>query len=382
MTGQVQAHNRAILKHFEPLKRNPEWAGVSPENWSSWIWQQQNRVKTSFQLGNLLSLSTEEKAAFDKVAPLFRMAVTPYYLSLMSRTDPSCPIRRQGVPQETEAVFLPTELKDPSKEDTMSPAPGVVHRYPDRVLLYTTHNCAVYCRFCTRKRKVADPDSALGTDELDQGIAYIRSQPQIREVVVSGGDALSNSDDRLAQILEKLRSIDHIEIIRLGSRNLVTLPYRVTPDFAKMVASFSPVFFHTHFNHPKECTLEALEACNLLSSAGIPLNNHTVLLKGINDDAEVMRALNLKLLMMKVRPYYLYQCDRVFGNSGFRTSVETGLDIIHKLRGWSSGLAVPHYVMDTPGGGKVPLLPNYVVDKSPGRLLLKNYQGKIFEFLE
>jgi len=382
MDSAIQARNQSVRKQFLPLERHRIWAEVPESSWNSWVWQQQNRVKTSFQLGSLLSLSSEEKAAFEKVAPLFRMAVTPYYLSLMSQTDPACPIRRQGVPQEAEGVFLPTELEDPSKEESMSPAPGVVHRYPDRVLLYTTHNCAVYCRFCTRKRKVADPSSALGTDELEEGIAYIRAKPQIREVVVSGGDALSNSDDRLAHILEKLRSIDHIEIIRLGSRNLVTLPYRVTPDFAKMVSSFSPVFFHTHFNHPRECTREALEACELLSSAGIPLNNHTVLLKGINDDAEVMRTLNLKLLMMKVRPYYLYQCDRVFGNSGFRTSVETGLDIIQKLRGWSSGLAVPHYVMDTPGGGKVPLLPNYVVDKSPGRLVLKNYQGKNFEFLE
>lgn len=370
----------AILNKFPPLARHPHWQAVPDEKWNSWMWQQQNRVKTLEQLRALLTLSAGEEEAFTKVSGIFRMAITPYYLSLMSRDDPSCPIRRQGVPQLGEATFLPTELEDPSKEESMSPAPGVVHRYPDRVLLYTTHNCAVYCRFCTRKRKVSNPESAMQGSELDEGIAYIAGNKAVREVVVSGGDALSNSDERLATILEKLRAIDHLEIIRIGSRNLVTLPQRITPEFAKMLSGFSPVFFHTHFNHPRECTREAFQACELLSAAGIPLNNHTVLLKGINDDAETMRELNLKLLMMKVRPYYLYQCDRVFGNSGFRTSVDTGLEIISKLRGWSSGLAVPHFVMDTPGGGKVPLLPNYVVQKEPGRLVLRNYEGKSFEF--
>lgn len=371
-----------ILHHFAPAKRHRKWAEVENEKWTDWIWQQQNRIKTLAQLEEVLKLSDTERAAFAGAEKLFRIAITPYYLSLMKYADPNCPIRRQAVPQAGELVSLPTEMLDPSKEESMSPAPGIVHRYPDRVLLYTTHNCAVYCRFCTRKRKVSNPDSAMLSDELDAGIEYIRAHREIRDVVVSGGDALSNSDDRLRGILEKLRTIPHLQIIRIGSRNLVTLPQRVTRDFAAMLAEFAPVYVHTHFNHPGECSLDAFEACRILADAGIPLNNHTVLLKGINDRTETIRDLNQKLLMMRVRPYYLYQCDQVFGNSEFRTSVRKGLEIIQGLRGWTSGLAVPHYVVDTPGGGKVPLLPNYVVEENAEDWKLRNYKGEIFTYHE
>lgn len=368
--------SKNISRRFPPLKRHDFWKDVADNKWNDWVWQQQNRVKRLDQLERLISLTPEERAAFLSAEKKFRIAITPYYLSLIDRDDPMCPIRRQAVPQPGESRHLLTELEDPSGEDSMAPAPGIVHRYPDRVLLYTTHNCAVYCRFCTRKRKVSNPDSAMSVDDLTQAIDYIRSRPEVREVIVSGGDALSNSDERLFSILSRLRAIDHVEIIRIGSRNLVTLPQRVTREFSKTLSDFAPVFVHTHFNHPNECTSEALEACSRLVESGIPLNNHTVLLKGINDRVETMRELNLKLLMMRVRPYYLYQCDRVYGNSEFRTTINQGREIIRALRGWSSGLAVPHFVIDTAGGGKVPLLPNYIVSEDPEKIVLRNYQGK------
>ena len=367
-----------ISEKFAITKPGSTWSNES--HWTSWVWQQQNRIRSLAQLSSVLQLTAEESATIQQADLRFKLAITPYYLSLMDAVDPNCPIRRQAVPQKEELVMAKGEMEDPAKEDSMSPVPGIVHRYPDRVLLYTTHHCAVYCRFCTRKRKVSNPDSAMKMDELFEGIDYIAKNPAIREVIVSGGDALSNSDERLYEILNRLRSINHLEIIRIGSRNLVTLPFRVTKELAKLLSEFQPLFFHTHFNHPKECSREALEACAFLSDAGIPINNHTVLLKGINDNIETMRELNLKLLMMRVRPYYLYQCDQVAGNSGFRTSIQSGLDILRGLRGWSSGLAIPQYVVDTSGGGKVPLLPNYIVKATDTETVFENYRGEKFQY--
>lgn len=376
----MKKFNKQISRHFSPAPVHSAWKNIPETSWNSWVWQQQNRIKTLEQWNSILRLTEEEQSVFAAAAREFRVAVTPYYISLMHREDPHCPIRRQGLPQKEELIQLPFEMLDPAKEDTMSPVPGIVHRYPDRVLLYTTHHCAVYCRFCTRKRKVSDPESAMTSGHLGAAIDYIRNNAAIREVIVSGGDALSNSDERLCGILEQIRAIDHVQIIRIGSRNIVTLPQRITRDLASMLSEFSPIFFHTHFNHPRECTREAFEACNILASAGIPLNNHTVLLRGINDSVKTMTELNQLLLMMRVRPYYLYQCDQVRGNSGFRTSVDEGLKIIAGMRGWTSGLAIPHYVLDTPGGGKVPLLPNYVVSKDESSLRLRNYRDEEFDY--
>jgi lysine 2,3-aminomutase len=301
----------------------------------------------------------------------------------MDKDDPNCPIRLQSVPNEGELTIANEDLEDPLGEERDMPVPGVTHRYPDRVLFYTTHNCAMYCRFCTRKRKVADPDSATNAKVLEEGLAYIERTKSIRDVVISGGDALSNSDDRIEYILSRLRAMDHIEIFRIGTRNLVTLPQRITDDFVKMLRKYHPVFIHTHFNHPKEVTQEAFDACARLVDAGCVVNNQMVLLKGVNDDAKTVMELNHKLLMMRVRPYYMFQCDLSQGISHFRTPVEKGLEIIQKLRGWTSGMAVPHFVIDAPGGGgKIPLLPNYLVKHEGKVWTLKNYKGDIYTYNE
>ncbi|HUL60176.1 MAG TPA: KamA family radical SAM protein, partial [Anaeromyxobacteraceae bacterium] len=307
----------------------------------------------------------------------------PYYAALMDPDDPACPIRLQSVPTMGELQIAAADLEDPLAEERDMPVPGITHRYPDRVLFYTTHNCPVYCRHCTRKRKVSDPTSAAAKAQVEAGLAYIAKHPEIRDVVISGGDPLSLSDDRLDYILGRLRAIPHVEIFRLGTRNLVTLPQRVTEDFARMLRAHHPVFVNTHFNHPKECTAEAFEAARRLADAGCVIGNQMVLLKGVNDDPAVVKELNHKLLLMRIRPYYIYQCDLARGISHFRTPVEAGIRIIEHLRGHTSGLAVPQFVVDAPqGGGKIPVNPDYVVRHEGKRWVLRNYAGKEYEYFE
>jgi lysine 2,3-aminomutase len=263
------------------------------------------------------------------------------------------------------------------------PVRGITHRYPDRVLFYITHNCPVYCRHCTRKRKVADPTSAAAKKQVEDGLDYIALHREIRDVVISGGDPLSLSDERLDYILGRLRAIPHVEIFRLGTRNLVTLPQRVTDDFVYMLRHHHPVFVNTHFNHPRECTAEAFEAARRLADAGCVIGNQMVLLKGVNDDPAIVMELNHKLLLMRIRPYYIYQCDLSKGISHFRTPVETGVKIIQALRGHTSGLAVPHFVVDAPnGGGKIPLLPEYVVSHEGKKWVFRNYAGNEYTYWE
>lgn len=351
--------------------------------WGDWKWQQRNRFRRIDDLEHVLNLSEGEKEAFAKSDSMFHMGITPYYASLMDRDDPNCPIRLQSVPQLGELEILPTDLEDPLGEEKDMPVPGITHRYPDRVLFYTTHNCPVYCRHCTRKRKVSDPTSAANKDQIELSLAYIEKHTEIRDIVISGGDPLSLSDDRLDYILGRLRAMPHVEIFRLGTRNLVTLPQRVTDDFVKVLRKHMPVFVNTHFNHPKECTAEALDACRRLSDAGCVLGNQMVLLKGVNDDWRVVKELNHRLLLMRVRPYYIYQCDLAEGVSHFRTPVEVGLNIIENLRGHTSGLAVPTFVVDGPGGGgKIPLQPEYVVDHNEKEWTLRNFRGHQFKYFE
>jgi lysine 2,3-aminomutase len=361
---------------FREGGRGRAWKDVPDHLWNSWIWQQQNRVRTMEKLRPVIDVTEEEELAFDKSSELFNMAVTPYYAALMDPKDENCPIRLQSVPKMGELNILPEEMEDPLGEESDMPVPGITHRYPDRVLFYTTHHCPVFCRHCTRKRKVADPTSAAQKEQLENGLEYIRKTPSIRDVVISGGDPLSNSDDRLDYIMGSLRKIPHVEVFRLGTRNLVTLPHRITDDFVAMVKSHAPVYIHTHFNHPVECTAEAFEACRKLADAGCPINNQMVLMKGINDDPQVVKRLNHLLLMMRVRPYYIFQCDMSQGISHFRTSVDVGINIIEHLRGHTSGMAVPHYVIDAPGGGgKIPLLPNYVKSKDSKQVVVRNYKN-------
>jgi lysine 2,3-aminomutase len=282
-----------------------------------------------------------------------------------------------------EAVVSAVDLEDPLAEERDMPTPGITHRYPDRVLFYVTHNCPVYCRHCTRKRKVADPTSAAAKKQIEDSLAYIEKHPEVRDIVISGGDPLSLSDERLDYILGRLRAIPHVEMFRLGTRNLVTLPQRVTDDFCRMLREHHPVYVNTHFNHPKECTAEAFEAARRIADAGCPIGNQMVLLKGVNDDPKIVKELNHKLLLMRIRPYYIYQCDLAKGIGHFRTPVEKGIEIIEALRGHTSGLAVPQFVIDAPhGGGKIPVNPQYVVGREGKRWLLRNYAGKRYEYEE
>jgi lysine 2,3-aminomutase len=372
-----------VRDRFKSAPRPAVWKDAEAKDWNNWAWQQQKRIKTIDQLEKVVPVMPEERQAFEQSNEMFNMGITPYYASLMDPIDPNCPIRLQSVPKLGELLILPMDLEDPLAEERDMPVPGITHRYPDRVLFYTTHNCPVYCRHCTRKRKVSDPSSSAANKQLEEGLAYIEAHKEVRDVVISGGDPLSNSDDRLEYILSRLRAMEHVEVFRIGTRNLVTLPQRVTPEFAAMVKKYHPVFIHTHFNHPKECTLEAFDACARLADAGCVLHNQMVLLKGVNDDPKIVKELNHKLLMMRVRPYYIYQCDLSQGISHFRTPVETGLNIIEHLRGWTSGMAVPHFVIDAPGGGgKIPLLPQYVVKHEGKKWVLRNFRNEQFEYIE
>jgi lysine 2,3-aminomutase len=351
------------------------WDDYSEESWGDWKWHQRRRFKRLEQLEKLINVTDDERTAFAKSDEMFHMGITPYYASLMDKDDPTCPIRLQSVPQLGELEVLETDLEDPLGEEKDMPVPGITHRYPDRVLFYTTHNCPVYCRHCTRKRKVADPTTAADKDQIELSLAYVEKHKEVRDIVFSGGDPLSLSDDRIDYILGRLRALPHVEIFRMGTRNLVTLPQRVTDDFCKMLRGHQPVFVNTHFNHPKECTAEAMDACRKLADAGCVLGNQMVLLKGVNDDWRIVKELNHRLLLMRVRPYYIYQCDLAQGISHFRTPVETGLDIIENLRGHTSGLAVPTFVIDGPGGGgKIPLQPNYVVNHEGKKWQLRNFR--------
>lgn len=371
-----------ILNRF-PIAPRSVWAGAAEKDWNNWIWQQQQRVKNLEGLEKVIRVTDDEKKAYEGSVEMFNMSITPYYASLMDPNDPNCPIRLQAVPKLGELQIQPEDLEDPLAEERDMPVPGLTHRYPDRVLFYTTHNCAMYCRFCTRKRKVSDPGSAAQTKQLDGALEYIRNHKEIRDVVISGGDPLSNSDERLDYILSSLRAMPHIEMFRMGTRNLVTLPQRITDDFIYMLRKHHPVFVNTHFNHPKECTREAYDACRRLADAGVPISNQAVLLKGVNDDPKIFKELNHKLLMMRVRPYYIYQCDLSQGISHFRTPVSKGLEIIENLRGWTSGLAVPHLVIDAPGGGgKIPIMPQYMLKQEGKKITLRNFRKQEFTYVE
>jgi lysine 2,3-aminomutase len=373
---------RSVTSKFQPGQRSI-WKTIPESIWNDWHWQQRERITKLAQLEKVIRVTPEERQAAIETEAEFHMGITPYYAALMDPEDPSCPVRLQSVPTMGEMQIAPADLEDPLAEERDMPVPGITHRYPDRVLFYTTHNCPVYCRHCTRKRKVADPTSAAAKKQVEDGLHYIASHSEIRDVVVSGGDPLSLSDDRLDYILGRLRAIPHVEIFRLGTRNLVTLPQRVTDDFVYMLRKHHPVYVNTHFNHPKECTAESFEAARRLADAGCVIGNQMVLLKGVNDDPKTVMDLNHKLLLMRIRPYYIYQCDLSKGISHFRTPVETGIQIIEALRGHTSGLAVPHFVVDAPqGGGKIPVNPDYVVKHEGKTWVLRNYAGKEYTYNE
>lgn len=357
------------------------WQDVPRTSWEDWTWQQQNRLTRLHQLEKVLKLTPEERQNFLDAEAQFRVSITPYYASLMDPEDPSCPIRKQAIPQAGELQIHDFELEDPLAEEAHMPVPGITHRYPDRVLFYVIHHCPVYCRHCTRKRKVSNPSTAAARKQIEEGIRYIRETPQVRDVLISGGDPLSLSDKRLDEILTRVLEIDHVDIVRIGTRNPVTLPQRITPELAKILSRHRPIFLHTHFNHPAECTEEAGRALNLLADAGCVLNNQMVLLRGVNDNPDTVRDVNLWLLRHRCQPYYLFQCDMAQGITHFRTPISKGLEIVEALRGRNSGMAVPHFVIDLPGGGgKITLTPDYLQKREGNWVTFRNYQGKIIRF--
>ena len=356
---------------------------VTDDQWNDWKWQVKNRVETLDQLKKYISLTPEEEEGVKKSLATLRMAITPYYISLINPDNPDCPVRKQAIPTGSETHQAAADLLDPLHEDEDSPVPGLTHRYPDRVLLLITDMCSMYCRHCTRRRFAGQKDDESPVDNIQKAIDYIARTPQVRDVLLSGGDALMVSDAKLESIIQRLRAIPHVEIIRIGSRTPVVCPQRITDKLVDMLKQYHPIWLNTHFNHPDEITPEAAEACAKLANAGIPLGNQSVLLRGVNDCVNIMKRLVHMLVKMRVRPYYIYQCDLSMGLEHFRTPVSKGIEIIEGLRGHTSGYAVPTFVVDAPGGGgKTPVMPTYVVSQSPGKVVLRNFEGVITTYTE
>jgi lysine 2,3-aminomutase len=364
---------RAFRKRFFPSAGDREW--------NDWHWQIANRIKTLEQVEQMLQLSPEERDALGDHSTGLPFSVTPYYMSLLSVDDPSEALRRSVIPTIHENVRGPGEADDPLGEDDQSPVPGLVHRYPDRVLFLLSDFCSTYCRYCTRSRVVGHGTVLPVRERLERAFDYIRRTRSVRDVLVSGGDPLTIGDEKLEWVLQNLRAIPHVEMLRIGTKVPAVLPQRITRPLVRMLRRYHPLWMSLHFTHPSECTPESARACGMLADGGIPLGSQTVLLKGINDDVDTMKALMHGLIKMRVKPYYLFQCDPISGSGHFRAPVKKGLEIIRGLRGFTSGYAVPTYVIDAPGGGgKVPLMPDYVTGREGDSLILRNYEGRYFSY--
>jgi lysine 2,3-aminomutase len=378
MSGFSPADDRQFLS-FAP----GTWAGVAPEDWADWKWQLRHRVTKLAQLEEKLTLQPEERAGVLLSGDKLSLGVTPHFFNLIDPENPHCPIRRQVIPRLEEATTHEGEMADPCGEDAHMPVPGLVHRYPDRVLFLVTDRCAAYCRYCTRSRVVSGAgEQELHTD-FEAAFRYLEKHTEVRDVLFSGGDALLFSDDKLEYLLQRVRSIPHIEFLRIGSRVPIFLPQRITPELCRMLQKYHPLWMSVHVNHPRELTLEVREGLERLANHGVPLGNQSVLLRDVNDNLETMKTLVHKLLQCRVRPYYLYQCDLIRGSAHLRTSVRKGIEIIEGLRGHTSGYAIPQFVIDAPGGGgKVPINPGYVLYHDEEKVVLRNYEGRIFEYPE
>lgn len=357
------------------------WADVPAEDWGNWKWQLKNRITKLEHLEQYLTLSADERAgcifAKDKLA----LAITPYFFNLIDPNDPNDPVRRQVVPRAGEMNIAPEEMLDPVGEENTKPVDGIVHRYPDRVLFLVTDRCAAYCRYCTRSRLVSNAQDYNFHPEFDSGLEYIRNHPEIRDVLLSGGDPLLLSDKKLDYLLGELRKIPHLEFIRIGSRIPVFLPQRITPELCDIFKKHGPIWISIHVNHPNECSQELRMACERLSFAGVPIGNQSVLLKHVNDDAEVMKSLIHRLLMMRVRPYYLYQCDLITGSAHLRADPRKGIEIMRALRGHTTGYSIPQFVIDAPGGGgKIPINPEYVKEVTDEAIVMQNFQGEEYRY--
>ena len=363
---------------------NGLFSDVSEENWNSWNWQVSHAVRSLEELQQFpINLTDSEKEGIQKTLGKLKMAITPYYLSLMDLQDPFDPIRRQAIPTADELYFAPYEDADPLHEDVDSPCKGLTHRYPDRVLLLITEQCSMYCRHCTRRRFTGHCDQEVSREQIDKCIAYIAAHEEVRDVLVSGGDAFMVSDNRLEYILAGLRKIPHVEVIRIGTRMPVVCPQRITDGLCNMLKKYHPVWVNVQFNHPREITAEAAAACGKLADAGVPLGNQSVLLAGVNDCVHVMTELVRKLVRIRVRPYYIYNCDPSLGLSHFRTPVSKGIEIMEAMRGHTSGFCIPTFVVDAPGGGgKIPVMPNYVISQTPRKIIMRNFEGVITTYTE
>ena len=374
---------KPILNESHLERRKQLFGSVSDENWNDWKWQTSNRIKTAKDLKKYINLTKDEEETILNILGHLRMAITPYYLTLIDPSNPDCPIRQQAIPFGSELIVGKNDLYDPLAEDHDSPVPGLTHRYPDRVLFLITDMCSVYCRHCTRRRFAGTKDAELKLEQINNAIEYIREHEEVNDVLLSGGDAFMVSDERIEYILKKLREIDHVQVIRFGTRTPVVMPQRVTEKLVNMLKKYHPIWVNTHFNHPNELTPESKKAIDLLADAGIPVGNQSVLLSGVNDCVHIMRKLVKGLIAIRVRPYYLYQCDLSVGIEHFRTSVSKGIEIIEGLRGHISGFAVPTFVIDAPGGGgKIPVMPNYVISHAPGKIVLRNFEGVITTYSE
>jgi len=371
----LSLHSREFKKKF--------YSDVSVAEWNDWKWQVRHRIKNLTELSRVIQLSEDEKSAIEKHTGALPVGVTPYYASLLDQTDPHHGLRRTHIPVNGEYLRAPGEADDPLSEDHDTAVPGLVHRYPDRVLFLTTGFCSTYCRYCTRSRMVGEAggEYTFSTSQWEKAAQYIEAHPEIRDCLLSGGDPLTIGDDKLEWLLARLRSIKHLEFIRIGTKVPVVLPQRITPQLTRMLKRYHPLWMSIHFTHPDELTPEVTESCTRLADAGIPLGSQTVLLKGINDNVDTMKELVHGLLKIRVRPYYIYQCDPVSGTAHFRTSVEKGLEIMKGLRGHTTGYACPTFVVDAPnGGGKIPLLPDYIVGREGDDLLLTNFEGGTYRY--
>ncbi len=359
------------------------WKDIPKSDWDNWKWQMEHRICTLDELRRALKLAPEEEEGIKRKEGRLPMAITPHFLSLINPENADCPVRRQVIPRSDEHFVSSSDMQDPCGEDKDTPVPRLVHRYPDRALLLATESCVCYCRYCTRKRIVGKRAESISPKQLSKVCDYISKNKKIRDVLISGGDPLLFCDDKIETILKELRSIKHLEVLRIGTRVPVFLPQRITPALVEMLKKYHPLYLSIHFSHHREISPETVRACEMLAEAGIPLGSQTVLLKGINDNVSTIRKLFHELLKIRVRPYYLYQCDLAVGTEHFRTPISTGINIIEKLRGHTSGYAVPTFVVDAPGGGgKIPLSPSYFIALVEGRAVLRNYEGKVFEYPE
>ena len=381
---RVESASSNRVRPARPAFRAEFYPACSVENWSDWRWQLRHRIRDAAGLERVFGLSPEERSAVAGLGGRLPVGITPYYASLIDRADPADPLRRMMIPLTGELSHGPGEADDPLAEDEFMPVPGLVHRYPDRVLFLVTNFCATYCRYCTRGRMVGQTgEYHFNTAQYELALEYIRDHPEIRDVLLSGGDPLTMQDDRLDWILSRLQEIPHVEFLRVGSKVPVVLPQRITRDLCRMLRRHNPLWLSVHFMHPNELTREVGEACGRLADSGIPLGAQIVLLRGVNDDVETMRALMHGLLRFRVRPYYIYQCDPISGSAHLRTSIEKGLEIIAGLRGSTTGYAVPTYVIDAPGGGgKIPVFPDTLVGREGDYAVLRNYEGKQYRYYD